>query len=132
MTHTHFDHVGALPLLLGAYSGVEVVVHEVEQPYLIGSQTWAEEAAANAGSKNWLLGGLLHWAARVGQQPVKVMSLERHAVHTARLQVPSLLLLQCAVLVAAACCCAAATCCCQLPLPTAVLQPAVAPLPMRC
>ncbi|KAI3424106.1 hypothetical protein D9Q98_009467 [Chlorella vulgaris] len=80
LTHTHFDHVGALPLLLGAYSGVEVVVHEVEQPYLIGSQTWAEEAAANAGSKNWLLGGLLHWAARVGQQPVKVPAARVHSL----------------------------------------------------
>ncbi|UYQ95636.1 MBL fold metallo-hydrolase [Chitinophaga horti] len=39
LTHGHFDHVGALPQLLGAWN-VPVFAHEMEAPYLTGKSAY--------------------------------------------------------------------------------------------
>ena len=42
MTHSHPDHVGALPKLLQAYPNISVAYHESEQPLLSGKGKYAD------------------------------------------------------------------------------------------
>lgn len=68
VTHTHEDHVGALPLLLEAYPGAQVLVHELERAQLL--QGWQR-------SQPWALA--LRWAGLAGPQPVAVSRAGGHA-----------------------------------------------------
>lgn len=66
MTHTHADNVGALPLLLEAYPGAQVLVHENEKAQLL--QGWQH-------GRLWALA--LRWAGLAGPQPAPVRRAAR-------------------------------------------------------
>ncbi len=42
VTHSHPDHVGALPKLLQAYPDIKIAYHENEQPFLSGKGKYAD------------------------------------------------------------------------------------------
>ncbi|MCK7556275.1 MBL fold metallo-hydrolase [Chitinophaga sedimenti] len=57
LTHGHFDHVGALPALLGAWN-VPVFAHELEAPYLTGRSAYPPADPLAGGGLMTLMSGL--------------------------------------------------------------------------
>jgi metal-dependent hydrolase (beta-lactamase superfamily II) len=40
VSHGHVDHVGATPELAAAYPDMQVVMHELEAPFVVGEQSY--------------------------------------------------------------------------------------------
>ncbi|KAL4430854.1 hypothetical protein ABPG75_006110 [Micractinium tetrahymenae] len=53
LTHSHPDHVGALPQLLQAYPHVPVVAHEGEAPFLTGEKHYSPPSGLGARVARW-------------------------------------------------------------------------------
>ena len=66
LTHGHPDHCGALPALVKAYPGAQVVFHEEEAPYLLGGARHVVASAACRYACTPLVQVWLH--SRIGQR----------------------------------------------------------------
>ncbi|EFN52795.1 hypothetical protein CHLNCDRAFT_138441 [Chlorella variabilis] len=53
LTHGHFDHVGAVPLLMAAYPDTPVVMHPAEEPFLVGDRRYAAKDSLYARCLRW-------------------------------------------------------------------------------
>jgi metal-dependent hydrolase (beta-lactamase superfamily II) len=78
VTHHHYDHVGALPLLLEAYPDTPVLFHEEESPFLLDDQKY------NATQPGNLQARLLRWIVLLGDAPVKASICMHHPQHQNR------------------------------------------------
>ncbi|KAL4443733.1 hypothetical protein ABPG75_011470 [Micractinium tetrahymenae] len=69
LTHSHGDHAGGLPVLLGAYPNASVVFYELEGPYLVPDADGKVQQLVEPDS---LAARMLRWAGLLWPQPVTV------------------------------------------------------------